>query len=844
MLVLALALIGPLQAGEPLPRIERLGSGLRVVIAEDHTLPLVSVQLCYRVGSAHDPPGKPGLCSAVRSVLEHRDDAALKLRAPGVRFESQTLRDACYFSSVLPPNFVEYVLDVEAARMEPLTISAEMVQKGLNAAASQYAGDPEHIPMRQVLAAMFPDHPYQHPPGFIAESLKDLSPDEVSEFVERWFVPSNATLFIIGDVSTVRVLEQVRRRFGKLEWAEPPRRAEPRPLEAEMIRLRLPCEPGITSAALCVAWRTPPLGHFENAAIDVLMHRLLNPIDGSLFEQLRAAGYPHDRVVWRRWNARHDGLLWLTLAFAPKGPDSPAPGGSLPQGQQVLDGWLREIEAALAEAETRIPDEIAHNRARALAERDVWQQRMALHDHAQALAEHEVVAGDLLLAKYSVPRVRQVAVPEVQAAAVLLNHSRRVVIEYLPTDAPAEAGLASPRSLPQASKPTEPRVLDSLELVKLLREHAAGVPDPETASRHPQVQRAAVSGRVPITTCALPGMLRLTVAAIDRYAKAEHDALWCYPAWCYRPPDTRSSEARMMDYMAYHAVVHHWATKHPMHTSRCGQIATADPQRSLAMLEWFTRLYLEHRRTWPSVIGPPPGYEVFAVGAVEPEDIAECLERALRGSDLLSCEKARDSRPVLPPRLTLTHRPDREPNAFVSFVASLPAPAAREAPITALEARVLAVLLGRLPYAVETVGIDGIPLWRSWSVSPNAVVAQATVDRSGVEQMVRRLYARLDAIRSVTIPADELTLALHLAQTEQLVSLDGPIGIIEAISWDRRNPWVVNSEATPDQLGRRLADVIGQMIVGIYITGGEEAAFERLRELEHTWNQAVQRAQP
>jgi predicted Zn-dependent peptidase len=839
-----LVLITLLQLGSLEPRYERLDNGLRVVAVEDHTLPLVSVQLWYAVGSAQDPPDKSGLCAVTRAILEHRDDAALRLRGAGLRFESRTERDACYFSTLLPSNFLEYVLKIEAARMEPLVASADMFKQGWNAAASQYADNPDHMLIRHGLAAMFPDHPYQHPPGFVGTSLKDLSPAELSQFVQRWFVPGNATLFVIGDVSTPAVLEQVRRIFGGLEWAEPPQQAEPRPLEPETIRLRLPCEPGITSAALHVAWRTPPLGHFENAAIDVLMHRLLNPIDGSLFERLRAAGYPYDQLVWRHWNARHDGVLWLTLAFAPKGPGSPVPGGSPSEAQQVLDRWMREIEAALAEAETRIPDEIAHNRARALAERDAWRQRMALPDYAWALAEHEVVAGDLLLAEYSVPRVRQVAVPDVQAAAVMLNRSRRIAIECLPAGADAEATSSSARSLPQAPTPAEPRTLDSSELLELIRELAAGAPDPQTAGRHPQVQRTAAGDRVPITTCALPGTLRLTVAAVERYAKVKHDALWCYPAPCYRPPDMRSSEARMMDYASYHGVLLHWAGGPRGRPARYGRIATADPQRALSMLEWFTRLHLEHRRTWPSGVGAPPGYGVFAVGAVEPKDIAECLEHVLPGDDLPSCDEADLPRPAPPARMTLTHTPDEEAKAFVSFVVSLPLATGREAPLSALEARVLATLLGRLPYGIETAGVDSIAPWRSWSVSPNAVVAEATIDPPDVESTVRRLCARLDAIRTEGVPANELATALRFAQAEQLVRLQGPISIIEAISWDRENPWVLDSEVTVEKLSRRLADVIGQMVLGIYIIGGEKAAFERLRKLERAWNEAVQEPPP
>lgn len=832
-----LILLIPLaQLPEPPPRFERLDNGLRVVVVEDHTLPLVSVQIWYRVGSAQDPLDKPGLAAVCRAILEHRDDAALRLRAAGVRFESRTLRDACYFSSLLPPNFVEYVLDVEAERMRPDALSAEQVERGLAAAAWQYADQPDHEDIRHLLAAMFPDHPYQHPPGFVTDSLKGLSAAAANEFLKRWFVTGNATLVVVGGVSTVRVLEQVRERFGKLPPAKPPRQTEPQRLEAKTIRLRLAGKPG--GAALHVAWRTPPLGHFENAAIDVLMHRLLNPIDGSLLKRLRAAGYPQSQVVWRRWAARHGGLLWLQLAFAPKGPGSPASGGSLPEIEQVLDSWMREIEAALAEAETRVSDELVHNRARGLATRDVRQRRVALPDRAKALAEYELVAGDLLLAEYSVPRIRQVAVPEVQAAATLLNGSRRVVIEYLPDATGAAADPRPAGRLPQAHRPVEPRTLDAVELLALVRGHAAGAPQPRTPAQHPHVRCTTAAGRVPVLTCRLPGARSATIAMIERYASREHDAIWCYPTPRYWPPDTSSVEARMIDYAAYHGVVRHWATQHLNRGRRCGRAATADPQRALAMLEWFTRLHVEQQRSWPVPDQPPPGYEVFAVGAAEPEDVADCLEYAVPASELLSGDKPAASRPTPAPALTLTWTPDEEPKAFVSVVLSI-AQAAPEAPMTALEARVLSTLLGRMAHGVETAAVDAIGLWRSWSVSPTAVVGRATVDAGDVEAVIRRLYARLDAIRTKNIPVAEMATALRLAQTEQLVRLDGPIGVVEAISWDRENPWVVNSDVTPEKLGRRLADVIGHMIVGVYIIGGDEAAFERLRELERAWNKAV-----
>ena len=173
------------QITDPPPRVERLSNGLRVVVVPDRTQPLISVQLWYAVGSAFDDPSNPGLCHIARTILERRNDAAPRLRAAGVRFESRTLRDACYFSSVLPPDSLEQVLKIEAERMQPLSATPEMLASALAAALTPDRLDTD----RQLLAAMFPQHAYAHPPGFVAESLARLSPDDVDTFLQRWFVP-------------------------------------------------------------------------------------------------------------------------------------------------------------------------------------------------------------------------------------------------------------------------------------------------------------------------------------------------------------------------------------------------------------------------------------------------------------------------------------------------------------------------------------------------------------------------------------------------------------------------------------------------------------------------------
>ncbi|MEW6249737.1 MAG: insulinase family protein, partial [Planctomycetota bacterium] len=212
------------------PEVSRLANGLEIVLVPDHALPLISVQVWYRVGSADDEPNRPGLAHVARAHLEHRDDAPLRLLAAGVRLDSWTARDACWFASVMPatPEFLEFVLKIEAERMRPRAADAGAVDAALKAAAHDNSNprDARGEALRRVLTALFAGHPYAEPPGCLAESLRSVTADELNAFRERWFVPGNATLLVVGDFQPPLAAELVRRHFAGLPWAEPPRRPE------------------------------------------------------------------------------------------------------------------------------------------------------------------------------------------------------------------------------------------------------------------------------------------------------------------------------------------------------------------------------------------------------------------------------------------------------------------------------------------------------------------------------------------------------------------------------------------------------------------------------------------
>jgi zinc protease len=408
--VVVFAISALLGTGDPAPEVSRLDNGLQLVVIRDTREARVSVQLWFRVGSGDDGDRYPGLCEVIRRLLERGLDVPAPLRADEVAFESRTLRDACYFAWSLPRSLLDDALRVEAQRFAiPLPLG-----EGAGGGFESHVPNPlPTLPLEgggaaMLLAAAFAGHPYQSPPGFVADAVKSLSPADLDEFRRRWFVPGNATLLVIGDVQPPTVREAIRRYFGELPWAEPSRRAS-RPLPAAE-RVQLPALPA-DRAGLDVAWVTPGAADGENAALAVLMQRLCNAVDGPLYRRLTKAGCLPPR--WRQHAGRLAGLTVLSV-----------------DAERDMAGEIAAlVQEGLERAAQAVPAEIELNRARALAGRAVRLQQARFVDRALRLGFYEVVAGDVLLAGWELPCTLQVTVGDLQRAAADLCRARTV---YLP----------------------------------------------------------------------------------------------------------------------------------------------------------------------------------------------------------------------------------------------------------------------------------------------------------------------------------------------------------------------------------------------------------------------------
>ena len=206
----------------------RLPNGLFVTLSEDHTAPIVAVNLWYHVGSANERPGRTGFAHLFEHMLfqgsadvEANEHFELVQRAGGTLNGSTWLERTNYFETV-PSNQLELALWLEANRMGKLLPA--MTQQKLDTQREVVMNErrwtmdnqPYGTWMEKLPALCFPpEHPFHHSLIGSMEDLAAASLDDVAQFFATYYTPDNAVLSIAGDFEPAQARGARRTAFRK-----------------------------------------------------------------------------------------------------------------------------------------------------------------------------------------------------------------------------------------------------------------------------------------------------------------------------------------------------------------------------------------------------------------------------------------------------------------------------------------------------------------------------------------------------------------------------------------------------------------------------------------------------
>lgn len=419
-----------------------LPNGLTVILHEDHTLPVVSVNVWYHAGSAREKPGRTGFAhlfehlmfEGSKHVKEGEFDSLLE--AAGGDNNGSTNNDRTNYWINLPSNALELALFLESDRMGYLldVVSPELVDGQRDVVKNERRQSVENAPYGQanvrLSELLFPkDHPYHWPTIGYMEDLTAASHDDVTDFFRRYYVPANASLSIAGDIDPSRTRALVEKWFSDVKAGpEPAPIAPPAAVLTGVVRETL--EDRVQLPRLYLAWLGPPQYAPGDADLRLVAGILAGGKNSRLYKRL-----VYELQIAQNVFADTDAGT-LGSAFAIVVTAKPAPGAAAKTPQAMID----EVRAIVDEEMERLRREPPSERE---LERVVNQTEAAFFDamervggfggKADLLNAYYVATGDPDYFNEDLAQYRARSVTDIQAAVRhWLPSDRRVELTVLP----------------------------------------------------------------------------------------------------------------------------------------------------------------------------------------------------------------------------------------------------------------------------------------------------------------------------------------------------------------------------------------------------------------------------
>jgi zinc protease len=212
----------------------KLANGLRVLIAENHSAPVATLLVVYRVGSRNEGVGYTGSTHFLEHMLfkgteKHNaesgngmDDLLTQI---GAHWNATTWFDRTSYYEVVPNDFLELCIELEADRMRNLRLRQEDRDSEMSVVRNELErgeNHPEEALEKELYAIAFREHPYHHPTIGWRSDVEGVPMDRLREFYDTFYWPENATVIALGDFTTESALSMIDHHFGAIPGAPHP----------------------------------------------------------------------------------------------------------------------------------------------------------------------------------------------------------------------------------------------------------------------------------------------------------------------------------------------------------------------------------------------------------------------------------------------------------------------------------------------------------------------------------------------------------------------------------------------------------------------------------------------
>lgn len=255
-----------------------LSNGLRVIVHEDHSTPLVAVNLLYDVGSKDEDPNVTGLAHLFEHLMfsgtKRIPDFDKPVQLAGGQNNAFTNSDITNYYITIPRNNLETALWLESDRMKEINLSKKNIAVQKNVVIEEfkqrYLNQPYGDTIHLTHDLAYKVHPYRWPTiGIEISHIEDASDETIRNFYYSHYAPNNAILCLAGNIEIDDAKQLVDKWFGDIERRDIKERnlpVEPEQTEARFLEV----ERDVPSPALYKVWHSPIRNSVDFVALDLI----------------------------------------------------------------------------------------------------------------------------------------------------------------------------------------------------------------------------------------------------------------------------------------------------------------------------------------------------------------------------------------------------------------------------------------------------------------------------------------------------------------------------------------------------------------------------------------------
>lgn len=387
-----------------------LDNGLKVIISEDHKVPLATFQIWYRIGSRDEVSGKTGLSHFLEHMMfkgtpKYGSKVFSKIiqRNGGVD-NAMTSRDYTMYFQTMSSDRIGISIDLESDRMTNLIMDLKETMSERDVVMEErrmrYEDDPQNSLFEKMVATSLMTHPYRRPVIGWMSDISSIQRDDLYNHYKKYYSPHNAFIVIAGDVKPEEALKKIKSAFGdnKNNLEKVPATKEAEQKGEKRIYLKKEAE----LPSILIGYHTPTFPHEDSFALEMLSAILSGGKSSRLYKSLI-----YEKKLSLDAGADYSGMYldpFLFFFWA-----TAAPGKDINDVEKALYSEIEGIK-------TTLPSEKEIQKAKNQIESSFIFEQDSLYMQAMNLGKFEILGGWKLMDKY-LDGIRKVTQEDVQRVA-------------------------------------------------------------------------------------------------------------------------------------------------------------------------------------------------------------------------------------------------------------------------------------------------------------------------------------------------------------------------------------------------------------------------------------------